>query len=96
MTMVLLPSKHGGHTRSLWTDGQSLTVHERTKKELRNMTFSLSRLKVLEALASDEFSAECDYFRIAEIIEETQLAHSLKQQHPKGNAWYVSAFCGWF
>lgn len=72
--MVLLSPKCGGRIGSLWTDRQSLTVHVL----LRNMIFSLNRLKGFEPLPSDEFSAERDYFRIAEITEETQLAHSLK------------------
>lgn len=58
--------------------------------------FSLNMFKGFEPLLSDGFSAEGDYFRTAEITEETQLAQQLKQQHPKGNAWYVSVFCGWF
>jgi len=61
--------------RSDWifirTHGHSLRVGVL----LRKVIFSLNRLKGFEPLPPDEFSAECDDFRLAEITEETQSAH---------------------
>lgn len=70
MTMGFSPPSVRGCTGALWTDRQSLTTH----MQLKNTTSSLNMFKGFETLLSDVFSAEGDYFRTAEITEESQLA----------------------
>lgn len=68
--MGFSPPSVRGCTGALWTDRPSLTTH----MQLKNTTSSLNMFKGFETLLSDVFSAEGDYFRTAEITEESQLA----------------------
>lgn len=69
VTLGFSPPSVRGNTGALWADRPSLTIHI----HLKNTTSSLNMLKGFEPLLSDGFSAEGDYFRTAEITEETQL-----------------------